>query len=200
MLVSDSDFTQNMLPLDGEVYYIRNFISESKQLYFLKALTENISWQHDELLMFGKTITTKRKVAWYADSGIHYTYSKKTKVGLPWIKELVEIKLLIEKELNQKFNSCLLNLYHDGDEGMGWHSDDEKELGVNPFIASLSFGDTRKFIFKHKTTKQLVSIFLESGSLLVMKNQTQHYWQHSIPKSKRSVFPRINLTFRWIIP
>jgi alkylated DNA repair dioxygenase AlkB len=138
------------------------------------------------------------KVAWYGDSEYLYTYSNTTKQALAWTKELSELKQIVEELAGIKFNSCLLNLYHNGNEGMGWHSDDEKSMGKNNTIASLSFGAERKFSFKHKQTKQIVSLVLEHGSLLVMKDDTQRNWLHSLPKSKNITQPRISLTFRTI--
>ncbi|MEY4484578.1 MAG: hypothetical protein RL693_2030, partial [Verrucomicrobiota bacterium] len=132
-------------------------------------------------------------------SNFSYTYSGTTKQALVWTEELRELKVLVEKFSGTSFNSCLLNLYHDGDEGMAWHSDDEKSLGRNTTIASLSFGAERKFCFKHKRTQQTVSLMLESGSLLVMKDATQSYWLHRLPKSAKIKTPRINLTFRTIV-
>ncbi|MFL6458431.1 MAG: alpha-ketoglutarate-dependent dioxygenase AlkB family protein [Nitrososphaeraceae archaeon] len=157
---------------------------------------QNIHWEKDQVIIFGKNITTKRKVAWYGDSEYLYTYSSTTKRALAWKKDFFELKQIVEKYAETKFNSCLLNLYHNGNEGMGWHSDDEKPLGKNNTIASLSFGAERKFSYKHKQTKQTVSLVLEHGSLLVMKGATQRNWLHSLPKSKNTTQPRINLTFR----
>jgi alkylated DNA repair dioxygenase AlkB len=159
---------------------------------------QNTQWEKDEVIIFGKHITTKRKVAWYGDSKYLYTYSNTTKRALAWTKELSELKQIVEEYAGIKFNSCLLNLYHNGNEGMGWHSDDEESLGKNNTIASLSFGAERKFSFKHKQTKQIVSLVLEDGSLLIMKDATQSNWLHSLPKSKNITQPRINLTFRTI--
>jgi alkylated DNA repair dioxygenase AlkB len=144
------------------------------------------------------------KVAWYGDSEYLYTYSNTysntTKRALAWTKELSELKQIVQEYAGTKFNSCLLNLYHNGNEGMGWHSDDEKSLGKNNnTIASLSFGAERKFSFRHKQTKQIISVVLEHGSLLVMKGATQSNWLHSLPKSKTITQPRINLTFRTIM-
>jgi alkylated DNA repair dioxygenase AlkB len=127
-----------------------------------------------------------------------YSNGKKLPRILEWTKELYELKEIVEKYAGTKFNSCLLNLYHNGNEGMGWHSDDEKPLGKSNTIASLSFGAERKFSFKHKQTKQIVSLVLEHGSLLVMTGTTQSNWLHSLPKSKNITQPRINLTFRTI--
>lgn len=190
---------KNILPFDGEVYYYPNVlnIKDSKD-YYLKLLN-NITWKNDEAIMFGKHITTKRKVALYGDENYFYHYSNINKTALPWNKDLKTLKLIIEKKCNHTFNACLLNLYHTGSEGMGWHTDNEKNLGTNPIIASVSFGADRKFMFKHKTTKQTISIPLEKGSLLVMKGSTQNNWLHKLPTSTAIKSPRINLTFRNII-
>lgn len=158
-----------------------------------------IEWKNDEAIIFGKHIITKRKAAWYGNSDYSYTYSNTTKQALTWTKELLELKAMVEEITQTQFNSCLLNLYHSGEEGVSWHSDDEKSMGKNTTIASLSFGAERKFSFKHKLTKQSVSVLLESGSLLVMKDATQTNWLHCLPKTKKNTRPRINLTFRTII-
>jgi alkylated DNA repair dioxygenase AlkB len=188
----------NILNKDGTVDYYGKILSSEEANQYYDLLMQNIQWKRDEVIIFGKHITTKRKVAWYGDSGYLYTYSNTTKQALAWTKELSELKQIVEELAGTKFNSCLLNLYHNGNEGMGWHSDDEKPLGKNNTIASLSFGAERKFSFKHKQTKQIVSLVLEHGSLLIMKDATQTNWLHSLPKSKNITQPRINLTFRTI--
>ena len=188
----------NILNKDGTVNYYGKILSSEEANQYFGLLMQNILWEKDEVIIFGKHITTKRKVAWYGDSGYLYTYSNTTKRALAWTKELSELKQIVEEYVGIKFNSCLLNLYHNGNEGMGWHSDDEKPLGKNNTIASLSFGAERKFSFKHKQTKQTVSLVLEHGSLLIMKDSTQRNWLHSLPKSKNITQPRINLTFRTI--
>jgi alkylated DNA repair dioxygenase AlkB len=188
----------NILNKDGTVNYHGKILSLEEANQYFDLLMENILWEKDEIIVFGKHITTKRKVAWYGDSEYLYTYSNATKRALAWIKELSELKQIVEEYAGIKFNSCLLNLYHDGNEGMGWHSDDEKPLGKSNTIASLSFGAERKFSFKHKQTKQTVSLVLEHGSLLIMKDATQRNWLHSLPKSKKITRQRINLTFRTI--
>jgi alkylated DNA repair dioxygenase AlkB len=192
----DSD--KNLLPKDGEVNYFGQILYYNQANHYLSKLLETIDWKQDELLMFGKKITTKRKVAWYGDEGIQYTYSKTTKKAIPWTKALLELKSIVEEKTGELFNSCLLNLYHDGNEGMGWHSDDEKELKKNGAIASVSIGAERKFVFRHKAAKEKVNLILEHGSLLVMKGSTQKHWQHQLPQSKKIDTPRINLTFRMI--
>ena len=171
--------------------------SEANTYYNL--LLKNINWKNDEALYHGKHIVTKRKVAWYGDQGFLYTYSNTTKQALLWTNELIDFKRKTELITNSQFNSCLLNLYHDGNEGMTWHSDDEKSLGMNTVIASLSFGAERKFSFKHRRTRQTISLLLENGSLLVMRGNTQSNWLHSLPLSSKINHPRINLTFRTIV-
>ena len=148
----------NILPFDGEVNYYGSVMNTEKAQYYFDQLLQNIQWANDKAIIFGKLIITKRKVAWYGDKPFDYTYSKTTKSALPWTKELLELKEIIEKKTGEKFNSCLLNLYHNGDEGMAWHSDGEKDLKKNGAIGSLSFGAERKFLFKHKETKQTVSV------------------------------------------
>ncbi|MEO8796097.1 MAG: alpha-ketoglutarate-dependent dioxygenase AlkB, partial [Daejeonella sp.] len=159
-------------------------------------LMESIEWKNDEARIFGKHFITKRKAAWYGDENYSYTYSNSTKIALPWTKELLELKKIAEAKTGIIFNSCLLNLYHSGEEGMAWHSDDESALDRNSGIASMSFGAERNFSFKHKSTKQLVSVFLENGSLLLMKDDTQTNWLHRLAPTRKVSKPRINLTFR----
>lgn len=190
---------QNILPFDGEVINYGLILNNDECHYYFKKFLNSDFWKHDELILFGKQIITKRKVAWFGDKNIEYSYSNTKKVGLAWTPEILELKQLVELKTGERFNSCLLNLYQDGNKGMAWHSDNEKELGVNPVIASLSFGATRKFSLKHKLKKQKVNVLLQTGNLLVMKGETQHKWIHSLPKTKKVQTPRINLTFRNII-
>jgi len=192
----DYDATLNLLPCDGEVNYFGSILSHQDIEHYLNSLLNTIEWRNDKLKIYGKEITTKRKVAWYGDSNYAYTYSNTTKHAKAWTKELLELKIIVEKFTKTQYNSCLLNLYHNGDEAMSWHSDDEDSLGKNTNIASLSFGAERKFSLKHKTSKQTVSLFLETGSLLVMKGETQTNWAHCLPKMKNVDMPRVNLTFR----
>lgn len=195
--LSDPEF--NLLPKDGTVNYYGKIFSLEEATYFYKILLETIEWKNDEAIIFGKKILTKRKVAWYGEEEFEYTYSKTTKKALPWTNKLLELKKKVEEKTGEKFNSCLLNLYHNGSEGMAYHSDGEKDLKKNGAIASLSFGAERKFSFKHKTTKDKVELLLENGSLLVMKDQTQSFWLHRLPPTKKILMPRINLTFRTIV-
>jgi len=197
-LISNNKIVQ-VLNRDGRVDYYGKITTNVEANLYFEILLQNIVWKNDEAIILGKHIITKRKTAWYGDSDYLYTYSNTTRRALPWTSELRDLKQLVEKLTETKFNSCLLNLYHDGNEGLAWHSDDEKVLRRNGTIASLSFGAERKFSLKHKKTKQTISIILEHGSLLVMKDETQVYWLHSLPKTKKIVMPRINLTFREII-
>jgi alkylated DNA repair dioxygenase AlkB len=193
------DRISNLLHKEGTVNYYRNVLAHNEANRYFDLLLESTLWRNDEAVIFGKHIVAKRKVAWYGDSDYLYTYSNTTKQALAWTKELSDLKQRVEEVTGTKFNSCLLNLYHTGDEGIAWHSDDEKPLGENSIIASLSFGAERKFSFKHKHTKQTISVVLEHGSLLIMKDATQTNWLHSLPKSKKITRPRINLTFRTIV-
>lgn len=189
----------NLLPFDGEVNYYGKVLTATESTTYFDRLHNTIQWQHDEVVLFGKRHITKRKVAWYGDAGYAYTYSNTTKQALPFTEELLQLKQLAEKYSDASFNSCLLNLYHHGEEGMSWHSDDEACFGENPTIASISLGAERRFLFRHKQTKQTVEILLENGSLLVMKATTQTNWLHSLPKTTKVGKPRINLTFRRMV-
>jgi alkylated DNA repair dioxygenase AlkB len=187
---------ENLLPKDGIAIYFGVVFSEKEATQICKALFDTIPWKQDEVVMFGKKIITKRKVAWYADAGITYTYAGVKKSGLQWTEMLDGIKQKVEGITGAKYNACLLNLYHEGEEGMGWHQDNEKEMVAGSSIASLSFGAVRKFAFKHATTNERLDIELAHGSLLDMKGPIQQHWYHSLPKTKKVTQMRINLTFR----
>ena len=189
----------SLLNKDGAVEYHGKIISSLDASHYLNSLLNTIEWKNDEVVIYGKKIITKRKVAWYAEKPFEYSYSNTTKTALPFTNALLELKEIIQHKTGETFNSCLLNLYHNGSEGMAWHSDDEKDLKTNAAIASLSFGAERKFSFKHKATKESVSLILEEGSLLVMKGDTQTYWQHRLPPTKKTDKERVNLTFRTIL-
>lgn len=189
----------NLLPVNGEVYYHPNVLSPSESDDYFSQFLNHINWQNDEVIMFGKRIIMQRKVAWYAANGINYTYANTTKNALNFTQELFELKLLAEKICQNTFNACLLNFYANGQQSMGWHSDNEKSIVVNSPIASFSFGAERKFLFKSKASKQNISLFLQNGSLMVMQNQTQQHWWHSLPKMAKVSQPRINLTFRQMV-
>ena len=200
---------------NAELLFIESFFDKEDADYFQKELTENVDWQQGEIMMFGKKVLEPRLTAWYGDEGKVYTYSGKTQIPLPWNKPLLSIKHRIEQlttpsvflansrennPLINNFNSVLLNYYRNGTDSMGFHSDDEKELGLNPTIASVNFGESRRFIFRRKDDKnEKFELLLTHGSLLIMSGEMQHYWQHAIPKEPKKTKPRINLTFRWIL-
>ena len=189
----------NYLPQNGIVeYHGKIFSDEKSSLYYVKLL-EEIHWKHDEVKIFEKEFVTKRKVALYADEGITYQYTGKTKIAENWTDTLLEIKTVVEELTGETFNACLLNLYHNGSEAMNWHSDNEKEMLENSAIASISFGAERKFGFRHKETQEIISLILENGSLLIMKEETQKYWKHKLFINSNIIEPRVNLTFRTII-
>lgn len=191
--------TGELMP-DGEVAIYRNFFNKVESDQIFQELLSKIKWRQDKMKLYGKEFELPRLTAWYGDDGKSYTFS-----GIPmnpdaWTLTLLSIKSKIEEVTQAKFNSVLLNLYRSGKDGVSWHSDDEPELGKNPMIASVSFGETRRFQLRHKLDKSLdkVEITLTHGSILIMKGSTQHFWQHQIPKSAKSLRERINLTFRII--
>ncbi len=189
----------NLLPKDGTVNYYGTIFTSIESEHYLQSLLQNIDWKNDEAIIYGKHYITKRKVAWYGDKDFEYSYSNTIKRALKWTDELKELKRITEEKTGETYNSCLLNLYHSGEEGMAWHSDGEKDLKKHGAIASLSFGAERKFSFKHKASKETVSILLERGSLLVMKGLTQTHWLHRLPPTVKTKMPRVNLTFRTIV-
>ena len=189
----------NILPFDGEVLYLGKVFNRKKVAQYYQTFLEKIPWKNDEAIIFGKHHITKRKVAWFGDNTYSYKYSGVTKQAHIWTPELLQLKQKVEEHSATTYNSCLLNLYHDGEEGMGWHSDAEKTLLDNGTIASVTLGAERKFSFKHKESKQRIDVLLENGSLLLMKGTTQKNWLHRLPPTKKVFSPRINLTFRTII-
>jgi len=191
-----NEFDLPLLPSDGVAEYMPSLFGRAESENLFNDLLNTTPWQFDEVMLFGQKKVLSRKVAWHGDGDFSYSYSGTSKTASPWSPVLLLIKERVEQQSAHCFNSCLLNLYHDGSEGMGWHSDDEKSLGRNPVIASVSFGAERVFKLKHRESKEVVSVVLENGSLLVMKGATQHHWVHSMPKSKKITTPRINLTFR----
>jgi alkylated DNA repair dioxygenase AlkB len=184
----------------NQLQYHPLLFDAEEQLTLFDALLQEIPWHQEHITLFGKTHPTPRLTAWHGDPHCIYTYSGVVHPPLPWHPHLLQIKTRIESIAGlNTFNCVLLNYYRDGSDKMGWHADDEKELGPNPRIASVSFGATRRFDFKHKTeANQKFSIHLESGSLLLMLGDMQHHWLHQIPAQKRIQGPRINLTFRHI--
>lgn len=194
-----NNFIKLNLP-DSEIYYLPNFYSSSKSKIYFDKLLSNIAWQQDIISMFGKKIPIPRLQAFYGNQGLSYKYSNINLKATNWNNLLIDIKTDIEAAFTIKLNSVLLNLYRDGNDSNGWHSDDETSLGKNPKIASLSLGSSRTFHLKHKENKNLkTKIELLNGSLLIMTGETQHFWYHQISKTKKQVAPRINLTFRRIM-
>jgi alkylated DNA repair dioxygenase AlkB len=190
---------KNLLPVDGEVHYFSDLFSREESASFLSTLLREIEWKQEPIVMFGKKMMQPRLTAWYGDAGKTYRYSGITMQPKPWTPSLLEIKHRIESKAGVTFNSALANQYRDENDSMGWHRDDEKELGKNPVIGSVNFGASREFRLRHREKKDLsVALTLESGSFLLMGGETQHHWLHSVPKCRTSRAARINLTFRII--
>ena len=194
--------TDNILPYDGQVHDLGVIIDYPSPLFY--NLVTELPWQADVVTLFGKTHLTTRQIVWMGDSDIDYQYSGHVRQTIPWTNTILSIKQHIEQRLSDigieaDFNSCLLNYYPSGHDGMGYHADDEPELGAQPLIASLSLGTTRKFVFKHKKTQDKVALYLESGQLIVMRGDTQTFWKHSITKTTTVADGRISLTFRHML-
>jgi len=190
----------NLLPCDGIVEDYGLILRPEQSEKYLQYFLANLAWQHDEVILYGQYYKTGRKVAWYGDENYQYHYSGTFKQAHLWNPALFRLKQHIEKLVGHSFNSCLANLYENGTQAVGWHSDDELALvkaGQETVIASLSLGATRKFSFKHKQKAEKVDLLLYSGQLIVMRGQTQQYWKHALMKSTRIFEPRINLTFRY---
>jgi len=180
--------------------YFSDFLDEKACLFLIKKLIEEVPWKQQSIQMYGKEVVTPRLTAWYGDNNKTYQFSGTKFDPLPWTRELDDLRLKIEAATDLTFNSVLLNYYRNGNDSVAWHGDNEKELGKNPHIASLSLGQPRKFEFRHKTDHaKKYALQLENGSLLIMKGDLQHHWEHRIPKSKHENGPRINLTFRTIL-
>ena len=190
---------ENILPFDGQVRYYGKLFSLQEELVVFQSLLQQVEWQPDQVHIFGKTHLTDRKMAFYGNNGVKYNYSGKSHGALPWIEPLIQLKAQTERLTNATYNACLLNLYHSGKEGMGWHADNEREMKAGGSIASWSFGAQRPFAFKHRVSKVKCVIDLEPGSLLEMKGETQENWLHQLPKRLRISSPRINVTFREMI-
>ena len=186
------------MELPKNLSYIADVFNARDRMDLMHVLQHNIEWRQEYLTIFGKTHPTPRLTAWYGDAHCIYKYSGHTCLPLPWTSELLSIKNQLEQFASgHTFNCVLLNYYRDGRDKMGWHADDEKELGQNPVIASVSFGATRRFDFKHKVKREeKFSLDLHSGSVLIMQGDLQHHWLHQLPAQKRIQEPRINLTFR----
>ncbi len=197
-----SEYTDNWssknLP-DSDISYTKSFLQKESADSLFEYLMMEVAWQHDSIKIFGKTYPQPRLTALYGNNGKSYSYSNITMHPHPFDEILSELKIKVERAAETSFTTCLLNLYRDGSDSNGWHADDEPELGIDPIIASISLGQERYFHLKHRKIKeQRFKILLEHGSLLLMKGSTQHHWLHQLPKSKKPLGPRINLTFRYI--
>ena len=186
--------------IDGDVVFDAGFFSDSEADRLLTALLSSLLWEQHRVRVYGRTYPAPRLSAWHGDEGLRYTYSGLTLEAQPWTPELQDIRSQIEAAAGTSFNTVLLNQYRNGKDSMGWHSDDEPELGTNPVIASVSFGDARRFIMRHRTRDDIdrVELSLGHGSVLIMRGATQHNWQHHVPRTARSVGTRVNLTFRLV--
>lgn len=183
---------------NGEYLFYPAFFSKSESDLFLQKLKTEIEWKQESMNMYGKRVNFPRLTAWYGDNDKPYSFSGITLKPKIWTTELIKIREQIEPLSQIKFNSVLLNLYRNGNDSISWHTDAEKELGLNPIISSVNFGATRKFQLRHKETKEKLEIELTHGSLLIMRGELQHFWQHQVPKTSQNVSERINLTFRAI--
>jgi alkylated DNA repair dioxygenase AlkB len=183
---------------NGEYIFYPKFFSKTESDSLLKGLKNNIVWKQESMNMYGKKIDFPRLTAWYGNNDKAYSFSGITLQPLPWTNEILKIRNSIEPIAKTIFNSVLLNLYRDGNDSISWHTDAEKELGINPIIASVNFGATRKFQLRHMKTKEKIELELTHGSLLIMQGEIQHFWQHQVPKTSKAVGERINLTFRVI--
>lgn len=181
---------------NGEYIYQLDYFNKIVAKNLMSDLENSITWRQEKLKMFGKEIYFPRLMAFYGDQNISYSFSRNTYNALPWTDSLIKIKSKLESDFNIPFNSVLLNMYRSGKDSMDWHQDNEKELGENPIIASVNFGASRKFELRNIDSREKIIFELGHGALLLMKGKTQHYWQHRVPKTKREVSVRINLTFR----
>lgn len=194
------EYTGNLLPYNGEVLFFPGFFTKAESDAHYSLLLQEINWKHEAIKMFGKEVMQPRLTAWYGDGDKSYSYSGITMHPIVWTDALLQIKQRIESVAATSFTSALLNLYRSGNDSMGWHRDNEKELGINPVIGSVSFGATRTFQLRDYNNKSVIkSIDLTHGSLLLMRGETQHYWEHRVPKESNSFKERINITFRKII-
>jgi alkylated DNA repair dioxygenase AlkB len=190
---------ENLVAEDGELVYIPGFLPESVACDLFARLSVELNWQDEVATLFGRQVPLPRRVCWYGDEGAIYRYSGLTHYPQPWTERLAKLKASIEQVSGRRFNSVLANLYRDGQDSMGWHSDQEKVLGENPFIASLSLGAARLFRLRHNRSGETVNITLANGSLLLMGGSLQHHWRHCVPKTRTVISARINLTFRLIL-
>ena len=191
--------TRTLICQDGVAKYTPRFLDHDKATVFFHLLLDELPWREESIVVYGKRVVVPRLTCWFGDPGVAYRYSGVDHVAEPWTATLSELRRRVEKFSDHQFNGVLGNLYRDGRDGMGWHADNEKELGVDPVIASLSLGEARRFSLQHNKTRERIDVDLEHGSLLVMRGELQHHWRHAVPKTRKNVGQRINLTFRAVI-
>jgi len=190
---------KNILPQDGQLYLLEQFYQKIEADQLFASLLNRLAWQQEQIFLYGRWLKVPRLMCWYGDNNAEYRYSGVSHQPIPWTKELMPIKQKIEAFYPCTFNSVMANLYRNGSDSMGCHADDEKELGHNPFIASLSLGEQRLLKFRHQKSKQVLDVVLNHGDLLLMAGEIQHYWRHELPKTKKLKTERIYLTFRKIM-
>lgn len=199
MPIEPNKAVHTLIDEQGTALYYPHFITPEVAALYQQELQNTLDWRQETVKLFGKTHLTPRLIAWHANRGLSYHYSGIEHSAVNWTPALLQLKQQVEQMVGKNFNAVLANLYRDGNDSIGWHSDNEKVLGDTPLIASISLGQSRRFLFKHRLTKKIVELILESGSLLIMRGELQSYWLHSIPKQKQLTQSRINLTFRQIL-
>lgn len=192
--------TRPVIDEDGIAEYIPGVLNDADAQRVFSALLAQIPWRDEAVFIFGRWVTVPRKTCWFGDAQAVYRYSGVTHDPVPWLPLLLELRTRVQVPAGSIFNSVLANLYRDGRDSMGWHADNEPELGADPTIASLSLGAARLFSLQHRKTKRKVNVMLENGSVLIMRGSLQRHWRHSLPKTTQSTPPRINLTFRFVHP
>ncbi len=189
---------QTLIDHDGELALISHYLDVADASVVYRTLLNEIDWQEESVFLYGRSLKVPRLVAWYGEPGACYKYSGVTHQPLKWTVTLQRLRRQIERDTEQRFNCVLANYYRDGNDSMGWHGDNERELGPEPDIASLSLGAERIFKMRHNRTRETLDLNLADGDLLLMGGELQQCWQHSLPKRRRVTEGRINLTFRWI--
>jgi len=190
---------KNILPVDGELYLVKKFYQQHEAEQLFSVLLKSLTWQQEKIFLYGRWLQVPRLMCWYGDKYAEYRYSGVNHQPLEWTEPLLSVKHKIQTFYPCTFNSVMANLYRTGADSMGCHADDEKELGVNPIIASLSLGEQRLLKFRHQKSKQVFDVVLSNGDLLLMAGEIQHYWRHELPKTKKIKTERINLTFRRVV-
>ena len=199
--VSGADGALRVAAIDADLLYWPALLPAETADRWMAAIAGEVKWERHEVRIAGRNVPCPRLSAWHGDEGAAYAYSGTRYLPRPWSPALREARALVEQRVGARFNSVLLNLYRDGADGMGWHADDEPELGRRPVIASLSLGAARRFRLRHRQREATpIGLELAHGSLLLMRGNTQHCWQHALAKTRRTVGPRLNLTFRWLQP